>query len=297
MTESELIKHLNTLFGRDRGVLCKKLIDVRENISQWERLGRALKKNTRQPVNANPCLFEDTFSKLDDPKADMYWLGDSSYYYEILLNSGIRSGLDWDKRLARKCGGTAKLCVVWASLLLPYYAMDTYCMTYTPKPGEWKFTPYVPSVKREKHILSQVRDVMREHGIARMTKKLAKRKVPKAITDCREKGEATVFNCLFSDTKFYQEDFVRFSDSISKNPIAGVYPGTTVGWRERLDRKGSVIERSTWREYPSGDTITTYLDKSFRVIEIRISQGGPKSKRRPTIILDIKKKKLTERIW
>lgn len=297
MTETELIQNLNSLFGSDRSELRKKLIEVRESVSQWERLGRALRTNVRQPINVNPCFFEDTFSKLDDPKADMFWVGDCSYYYEILLNPGIKSGLDWDKRLALKCGGTAKLCIVWASVLLPYYAIDCYCMKYKTKPDEFEFTPYIPSAKKEKHMLSQVRDVMRENGFTRMPKTLAKRKVPKAITDCREKGKATVFDCLFSDTQCYQEHFVRFTDSTGKNPIAGVYPGTTVGWRERLGRKGGVIERYTWREYPSGDTITTFLDKKFRVTEIRVSRGGTKSKQKPTMLLDIKKKKLTERTW
>ena len=290
MTDTKLIQNLNSLFGSDRSILRKKLIDVCKKTSKWERMGREIRKKTRQPTNIHPCLFEDTFEKLNNPQADMFWLGDSAYYYEILLNSGVKSGLDWDKKLALKCGGTAKLCVVWASLLLPYYAMDTYCMKYTPKPGEFEFSPYVPSKKREKQIVSRVRDVMREHELTRMTKKLANRKVPKAITDCREKGEATVFDCLFSDTQCYQEDYVRLSDG--REPITGAYSATTVGWYERLDRKGNVIERSTWREFPSGDRVAIHLDKRFRVVEIRTIQSGPGSKHRSEMVLDIKKKRL-----
>lgn len=293
MTDAKLIQSLNTLFGSDRSVLRKKLLDVSANTSKWERVGRAIRKNTRQPVNMNLSLFEETFDNLSDPKADMYWLGDSSYCYEILLNSGVKSGLDWDKKLAVKCGGTAKLCVVWASLLIPYYAIDTYCMKYKSEPGEFIFTPYIPSTKREKLIIAQIRDVMKDNGFARMTKKLSKRKVPRAITDCREKGEATVFNCLFSDTQCYHDDYVRFSDEFMGKRISGAYSGTTVGWYERLNRRGSVIERYTWREYPSGEHVTTYLDKKFRVTKVRISQAGSGGKH-SELILDVKTRKVKQ---
>ncbi len=291
MTDAKLIQNLNSLFGSDRSVLRKKLIDVRDITSKWERIGRDIRKKTRQPVNTNIGLFDETFDEIDDPKADMFWLGDSSFFYEVILNSGVKSGLDWDKKLAVKCRGSVKFCVVWASLLMPYYAIDTYCMKYTPDPGEFKFSPYIPSTKREKLIVSQVRDMLKEHGFTRITKKLSKRKVPKAITDCYDKGTATVFHCLFSDTHYYQDDYVRFSDSSSGKPIAGVYSGTTVGWYERLDRRGRVIERSTWREYSSGDRTTTYLDKKFNITEIRTVQVKPGGKH-SEITLDVKNRRI-----
>ncbi len=289
MSETELIRNLNSLFGWDRTLLRQKLIEVRQDTSRWEKVGREIKKKTQQPVKASLGLFEDTFDQLDTPKADMFWVGDGSYYYEILLNSGVRSGLDWDKRLALKCGSTAKLCVVWASLLMPYYALDTYCMKYNTDPGEFEFHPYNPVKKREISIISQVRDILNQHGFAFVAKRLAKKAVPKAVTDCRERGEATVFDCLFSDTKFYQEHHVRFSDS-SGESIKGIFPDTTVGWGDRVDREGG-RERSTWCEYQSGDTVITRLDEKYRVVEITI-QSCSHNKLKSEMTVDINKRKL-----
>jgi len=293
MTEAELIRCLNSLFGKDRSLLRQKLMEVREDSSKWEKTGKIIRRKTGQPVNTNTGTFEETFEHLDDPHADMYWVGDCSYYYEILLNRGVKTGLDWDRKLALKCGGTAKLCEVWASLLLPYYILDSYSRKYTPSPGEFEFTPYNPATKREKLIVSQIREVMQERGFSPITKKMARKSVPKAITDCREEGEASVFDCLFSDTQCLQEDRVRFSDS--PKPIKGVCPNTTVGWYERIDRKGGVVERSTWREYPSGDRVITYLDKKFRVVRVRVVPGGSRTKSQ--IIVDTKKRELITKTY
>lgn len=292
MTDAKLVQNLNTLLGSDRSALRKKLLEVRQDVSKWENLRRVINKKTRQPIQSTPCLYEEAFDELNDPELDMSWIGDASYSYDILLNSSPDSGLDWDKKLAVKCGGTAKRCVVWASVLLPYYAIDTYCIIYTPKAGEFEIYPYTPSTKREKKILSQIRDIMKEHGFSRMTKKLAKRKVSKAITDLREKGEATVFDCLFSDIHCYEENHVRFTGDPVAIDGAGVCSGVTVGWRERIDRKGKVLERSEWRQYPSGDLVITHLDSKFRVTEIKVVEKVSGKKLYSEINLDVKKRKI-----
>jgi len=71
---------LNILFGRNRNALRKRLLEVSKDFSPWERIGRELRKQTRQPVNTNSGLFEETVENLNNPKADMFWLGDASYY-------------------------------------------------------------------------------------------------------------------------------------------------------------------------------------------------------------------------
>jgi len=293
MTEAELIRSLNSLFGKDRSLLRQKLMEVRQDTSRWKKTGRSIHRKTGQPVNAYIGLFDDTFDLLDDPDGDMFWLGDCSYCYEILLNRGVQTGLDWDKRLALKCGGTAEFCVVWASLLLPCYALDTYCLKYNKHPGEYELFPHTVATKRQKVIVRQIREVMTEQGFERIAKRRAKQKVPRAITDCHEKGEATVFDCLFSDLYYYQERHVRFSDF--DKLIKGAYRGTTVGWSERADRNG-IIERSTWCEYPSKERVITKLDEKFRVIEI-IIQRNSRNRIKSEITVDINKRKVTTRTF
>jgi len=128
-------------------------------------------------------------------------------------------------------------------------------------------------------------EVFEEHGFSQISKRLASEIVPKAITDCKRQGEATIFDCLFSDTQRYHDDTVRFSD----NELPGTYPGSMVSWHERFDRKGNVKDRYTWIEYSSGDCVTIFLDKKSRITKIRFTRKLKKQKKEE-MVLDVEKR-------
>ncbi len=221
-------------------------------------------------------LFEETLENLTDRKFDLLWTGDCSYCYSIILNQGIKRGGDWGRKLALRCGGTTHLCDMWVSTALPYYAIDTYSMAYNPKLKQYEFKPFRPSKKRDAQLVKTLTNIPKLHGFKKISKRVSKLRVPKAITDCREKGEATVFNCLFSDTQCYTETIRRISDE----PLPGVLKGTKVSSQECLTPSGKIIEKYHSYRVESGDYVRIHLDKQNRITKVEVEQGKDFSERK-----------------
>lgn len=264
MKTQTFIESLNELFGRDRSFLRKALLEMCNDLRPFERLGRRLKKETGQPVGVWSALTSETLDNLDNPKFDLFDTGDPAYEYQIVLNPGIKRGYDYDEKLIRHCGGTALICHIWVSILLPYYAIDIYSMKHDPQQNLWEFNPYTPKRRSEKKVVEIVREVLKSMGYRKISKVMAKQIVPKAITDVCEKGSATVFSCLFSDIKEYQGATVRFLN----NPFSADYPDLDLGWREVIDRRGRLLKRSHYFYLPTGECVVVDLDKNYRATKI-----------------------------
>ncbi len=288
MTKAELINELNSLFGKNRDKLCDRLKVAMGDIARWENIGAEIHKKTRQPIRGAELISEDMAEWIKNPKAKIEDIGDCSFYYEIILNGGVKDGMDWDIELAERCKGGSKICTIWSSLLFPYYSTDYYLMKYIREIDEIELLPYRPSTKREVQIEAKINDIFKSNGLKLITPKLANTIVPKAMTDVKDKGKATVFACLFSDIHEYKEDYFRgscFDDK--KNRLDHIFPGTEISWNERLSRKNKVIERYVSIHCPSGELVHIDLDDQYRIEKVKYSHKLNKS-----LTLDVKKKKL-----
>jgi hypothetical protein len=286
MNTKELIKILNTKFDRDRTPLRELAAEAMANLPKGRRLGRELRKQIQQPVMYDPGLLIDSAEKANQPECDM--IGDLSFLYQIVLNPGVKRGLDFDMKLAQSCGGTVYMCRMWVSLLLPYYATDIFSMTYTPQIDQWEFGPYTPRKKSEKKIILKIHNLMHILGHSPVTKKLGQVKVPKATTDCCNRGKANVFDCLFSDSQDFSSDFLRCT-----NETPGAYPGSNAGWWERIDNKGRILRKYNWLEFESGDWVTMHLDSKSKVTKVEVTRVIGKKTRK--FRLDVEKKLKSER--
>jgi hypothetical protein len=286
MREDQLIRELNRLFGKDRKALREALLAIDPGFKTYKAIGRQIRRQTGQPVLMADELLIEIPDDLSEDKCDMFWLGDISYYYEIVLNREIKRGMDFDKKLALHCGGPVYICVVWISLLFPIYAIDTYSMAYLSNPPQWEFTPHYLKLKAEKISIYRIRQILRDNGFSRASKKFSAQKVRKAITDCRVQGEATVFDCLFSDTQQFHEDIVRFPDE----SLPGTYPGTEISWLERYNQRGQLIEKYVYQSFSSGDSIRTYLNGKTRIKEVIVHRSTGKGKLGIEMAFDVEKK-------
>lgn len=98
-------------------------------------------------------LFEDVILWIKDNQADQIdwnWIGDLSWTIDILLNQGIDKGFDWDKKLALKCNGTARIMTLFVSDVIPCYTFDCYYMTYNKKGNYYEFGPILKLTGEEK---------------------------------------------------------------------------------------------------------------------------------------------------
>ena len=292
MTNAELINELNVLFGKNRAKLHNKLKAAIENIPFLDNIGYQIHSKTNQPIRGSELLSKDILEGIKNPDFEIEEIGDCCFYYEIVLNSGIKDGMDWDIKLADKCKGGVKICNIWSSLLFPYYTIDYYLMKYKQEYGEVEITPYKPSTKRELQIDTKIKDIFKSNSIKPVSAKLAKSIVPKAITDVKPKGEATVFDCLFSDIQSYTDYKSRFSYGHNdQNKLNHIYPNTEISWKERIDTKNRVLERNFTISCQSGETIYIELDEKYQISKIILPDTHN------NMTLDVKKKKLVNKIY
>ena len=291
MKNSELINELDVLFGKNRTGLRDKLKETVDKLEMWDGIGAEIHKKTNQPIRGMELISEEMHEAIKNPDAKFEDIGDCCFYYEMVLNSGIKDGLDWDMDLTENCKGGSKICTIWANLLFPYYAIDYHLMTYKREIDEVEILPYKPTTKREMKIVEKIKDIFKANGFKLISTKLAKTVVPKAMTDVKGKGEATVFDCLFSDIHYYTDYYSRFScfGENGQNKLDHIYPGTEIRWREKLNKNNKVIERYISIDCPSGETIHIDLDNKYKISKIILSNRGNE------MTLDVKNKKLNKK--
>jgi hypothetical protein len=290
LSKDQIVRQIAVFFGRDRSHLREEIRSFVKDRSNWIHLESLLQERTKQGVRGSVGISSEVEDNVDDPGIDWFSIGDLSVQYEIVLNKGVtKFGREryWDKRLAARCGGTAHICDVWVSLLLPLFTMDCYYMTYNRRKKYYEFGPYRPESASEKKAVKEARQVMKEKGFSFVTKKFAKRKIRNAITDLNPDGNAKVFDCLFSDVWGYEEEQVRLSDD---EPIPDILPGIAARWREYYRSRGKLLKREITRYFPSGDVETTITDAKHRITSVRISRrfGGE-------LFLDVEKRMKQQR--
>ena len=295
MKQSEIIAEVKRLFGKNRSVLLEALVERGATISHCDKIEKRIKKTTGQPVVSYCGLSDETLEWMKLPKKDRHkkknllkkhdQIGDVCCKTLVLLNDGIKKGYDWDRKLALKCGGRAFIVEMWSSLLLPVYTFDIFFMEYSRKMNYFEFGPYKPQTESEKRILKSMRSTMKNKGFIFMSKEQASRKAQNVQTDCKDPGDVTIFDCLFSDVQYYDESIVRFSDKEIQDNIEGV----TVSWREYYNNKHKLIEKEIHRFFPSGDVESTYLDKKGHITRIEVMRKTGYAKH-SDFILDIDKR-------
>lgn len=143
-------------------------------------------------------------------------LGDLSWNIRILLNSNVQSEYDWDKKLAIKCG-QARILEVYINSIIPAYTLNPFYISYNQKENYYEFGKISKMEKHEKIILDNVSKYFDSLGYFCVSEELASKKYKGLFSDCNQEGNASLFDCLFSDIYRYQIGIEKFSDW-SKGP-------------------------------------------------------------------------------
>lgn len=268
MKLKEIIKESKSFFGEDRKRLKEKILSFNFNGKEYKEWRKLLKETTKQPFDINYGMFDDLIENLKENNLDdidWSWTGDLSWEFKILLNEGIEKGHDWDKKLANKCNGTAKILQVYVSDILPCYAIDTYSMTYNKKDNYYEFRPYEINSEKQSNELKNIRNLLESKGYLYLNKKTSLKKYKELYSDCNSDGDACLFDVLFSDTENYQTDYLRFNDKMLKDKT-----DKKIAWREYFKKDGSLLKRLEYRYFPSKNVLLTTTDKDGQIIEVKV---------------------------
>lgn len=216
MESTQIIEDAKKYFGKNRSLLKKRVLSFKIDGSEYRKLHKQLKSLTSQPFDLRYLIFDDVIDWIKEKKfseIDWHWLGDLSWKIDILLNEGVGKGYDWDKKLALKCNGTAKILRLYISDVIPCFVIDTCYMTYSKKENYYEFGPIIKLSNSEKQLVNQIKSFFKNQSLTFIDKKTALTNHPELYSDCNSDGNVTFFDAVFCDTSNYQDEIIRFNDN------------------------------------------------------------------------------------
>jgi hypothetical protein len=120
------------------------------------------------------------------------------YEYKFLLHKdqGI---LDDDIELIKELDGRRTDLRIFISALGPYYYYFVENTTFDSLSLKWEFTTIPAQSKKLREDLEKLRIYLEGLGYSALSTKEVKEVVANIETECRYRGEAIVFDCLFTD--------------------------------------------------------------------------------------------------
>lgn len=270
MNKTEIIGQAKHFFGKDRKPIKELVLSYEFNGKHYRQWKKEFKNIIDNPVDIQFGIFDDVVLWIKDNELEEInwnWIGDLSWTVDILLNEGVKNGLDWDIKLATKCNGTARYFTVFISDVLPCFTYDCYYMTYNKKENYYEFGPIIDLKEEEQKIIAKVKDHLRGKGLIYLNPAFCGQKFEELISDTNANGNASLYDVLFKDTTFYQTEIKRISikQLVEQN-------GTTYSWTEYYNPKKILKERTEYRHFKSGDSIKTVFDKYGYVKSVEVER-------------------------
>jgi len=268
MTIKEIVEQSKLYFGKNRQRLKKTILAFDLDGKEYRLWNKQIKQITTKPFEIRYGMFDDVVEWLKQKKfseIDWRWLGDLSWEFKFLLNSGIEKGFDWDKKLALNCGGTARILKIYVSDIVPCFVTDVYYMTYSKKENYWEFGPIEKLSAEEQKFADKAKMFFRDKGFTFLSKKEALMKHEALYSDCKSYGIATLFDVLFSDTENYQHNIKRFNDAPLRDPT-----GKSIHWNENYEKIGKLKLREEYRYYDSKNVECVVTDSLGQIVEVKV---------------------------
>ncbi|MFD2556066.1 hypothetical protein [Sphingobacterium tabacisoli] len=288
MTQDNIIQQAKHFFGKDRKPIKDLILSFEFKSKRRKQWRKDIEGITSHPYEVRFNLFDKTILSILDnevDKIDWNWIGDLSWTIDILLTPDIENGYDWDKKLATKCNGTARLLTVFVSKAIPCFTYDSHYMTYSKKDNYYEFGPIDQLTKTENKIVTKISKLLTDRGLQYVGKPFCNLKFKELYSDTNDEGNASLFDVLFSDTKFYTTEIMRFCDKdiIEKS-------GQKFRWTEYYNKKGILDKRIESRWTKSGDYFKLVLDGKSQILNVGVTRNQIKGKKNQSFELDIKEK-------
>jgi hypothetical protein len=292
MKTEEIIELAKYYFGKNRASLKKRLLTLEFTGKHYRSWKKQFDEFTSQPFYIAYGIFEDVSDHLIEKnykEIDWHWLGDLSWKFKILLNDGVETGFDWDKKLALNCGGTTRIVQFFVSDIIPCFVYDVYYMTYNKKENYWEFGPILDLTEQESQLINKIKKFFQKSGFTFLRKSVAMKTYKELTSDCNSDGNAKLFDALFSDTENYQSEIKRFNDKELKDST-----GKKINWNEYYDEKRKLTRREEYRHFPSKNVECVVTDGEGKITKVTVWREIGKCSRREfklDILEEFKKQK------
>ena len=270
MNKTEIIRQAKHFFCKDRKPIKELVLSYEFNGKHYRKWKKEFKKIIDKPFDIHFGIFDDVVLWIKDNKLEEInwnWIGDLSWTIDILLNEGIKNGLDWDIKLATKCNGTTRFFTIYISDIIPCYTFDCHYMIYNKKENYYEFGPILDLTNTEQKTIEIVKKHLKDKDLVFLNRKFCEQKFKELISDTKEDGNASLFDVLFKDTTFYQTEIKRTSiKQVAEKS------GTTYSWTEFYNLKKVLKERIEYRHLKSGDSIKTVLNAKGQITNVEVQR-------------------------
>lgn len=267
MNKEELINQTIKYFGSKNKKQLKKIITSFElENKETQRWKKIIKKVTNHPLIIYSGMYDYVVENIKNKnfkEIEIGDIGDLSWNIKILLSKNINKGYDWDKNLAIKCGGTARILEIYINFLIPAYTFNTFYMTYSKENNFYEFGKIILN-NYENQIIKSLKGLFKELNYFYVNQKLASMKFPELISDIHYEGNASIFDCLFTDVHFYQGNTTKFNDETLKDPT-----GKTINWKEYYN-KGKLLFREEFTYFESKNVLNTITNNKGEIIKVNV---------------------------
>lgn len=284
METQEILAQVKKYFGKNRTLLKETILSFKFDGKDHRKFQKEIRNLTEHPFDVSYLMFDDVIEWIKDGKIDEIdweWLGDVSWCIDVLLNEDVKKGYDWDKTLAQKCGGTARILRFYLSDVLPFAVYDVFYMTYDKKGNYYEFGPITALSADEKNLLKKFKMHFQKNNYRFLDKKTALTRDAELISDCNSDGNATVFDALFCDTSNYRTEHIKFNDKTLKDKT-----GIDFNWKEYYNKDKKLIEREEYRYFPSKNVQCTVTNGVGEIIKVKVWRDYGK-KRHQEFVLDL----------
>ncbi|WP_017850399.1 hypothetical protein ACO1KB_16810 [Leptospira interrogans serovar Szwajizak] len=283
MNQKQLIQETLKYFGKDKKLLRKTILGFTFEGKETKEWKKRINTCTTHPFTIQNNIFDCTVKSIRDKnyhQIQLDYLGDLSWNIKILLNSNVQSGYDWDKKLAIKCG-QARILEIYINYIIPVYTINLYYICYDSKENYYEFGKITKMEKHEKIILDNVLKCFDSLGYFYVSEELASKKYKGLFSDCNSEGNASLFDCLFSDVHRYQIGIEKFSDpSFWDKGLNVDSTGAKIFWREYYDLNRNFLYREEYRYLKLKDVLLLTMDQTGHITKVNVWRDVGKLKHR-----------------
>ncbi len=200
-----LVRHCTTLWSGDHAPLHAALLEQSARLRDWRDVESVLENATGFRVDGECMLADDVIAALRSGPAALdalqpgvgTALGDPAFAFDVLLHREAWEVDDWRADLARQLGSDVRVLALYRSLLAPVYAIEAFGVGA----GGIQRDTALRLDAAERQALDLATAVLEARGFRRLANADLATPVPGAWTDLCKPGEATLFQCLFTDAR------------------------------------------------------------------------------------------------
>ncbi len=208
MNKENILKFIIDNFSNNRTNLITllKKFEWEDSIMQ-EIYSKLLNKGV--PFYSQMGIPVEIKNNLKNEKINNKNLGDISDFYTFIFNTDIEWEDYLDNTNLLNRDSEIHYCNIWINWFIPVYYIEVCYIKRIESNNGTLEGPLLKLNNEELNIIENIQNIFNEKGYSLSDFNFLKEKVKGVNTDCFEKDETTVFDCIYSDLHYYQDKFKR----------------------------------------------------------------------------------------